>query len=157
VTVRHWSAGTPRSAAFSERIAVIERKTGAVVSALGEQGGGIGMKERFGTHTRFFGPRSPRAMGTYVNDWEIIGTAQYRERWLSARVKDPETTTELYYDKSTGILVGRRLAGVGYAITEWLVRAPEIPSMVNLPGPNQTFLDEEPAQPTEEEVPFEGR
>jgi hypothetical protein len=100
-------------------VALMDAKSGAVVRGDGEEGG-INLHERAGRHTRFFGPKSGSINSAYVNDWPVRGETRFKGTWNCWLVIDPETTAELYYDKTTGVLVGRKFAGVGHTVTEWL-------------------------------------
>jgi hypothetical protein len=97
----------------------MDAKSGAVVRGDGEEGG-LNLRERAGRHTRFFGPKSGSLNSAYVNDWPVRGETRFKDTWNCWLVIDPETTAELYYDKATGVLVGRKFASIGYTVTEWL-------------------------------------
>src|SRR5262245_58222708 len=100
-------------------VGVMDAKSGAILRGDGEEGG-FELRERAGRHTRFFGPKSGSLNSAYVNDWPVRGETRFKDTWNCWLVVDPESTSELYYDKTTGVLVGRKFAGVGYTVTEWL-------------------------------------
>jgi hypothetical protein len=99
--------------------AVMDAKSGAVSRGDGEETG-FGLREMPGRHTRFFGPRRASVNSSYVNEWPVRAETRFKDTWDCWVVVDPETTAELYYDKATGVLVGRRFSGIGYTVTEWL-------------------------------------
>ncbi len=119
VTAEYARAGDWGVSRTKGAVALMDAKSGAVVRGDGEEGG-LNQRERAGRHTRFFGPKSGSLNSAYVNEWPVRGETRFKDTWNCWLVIDPETTAELYYDKATGVLVGRKFAGVGYTITEWL-------------------------------------
>ncbi len=124
-------------------VGVVDRKNGVLLRGDGEESG-IGLHEKQGRHSRFWGPKRGSLNATYLNDWSIRGDLLYKGRWHAWRVIEPETSAELYYDKTTGVLVGRKITGVGFTVTEWLTSAKGLAGLANCPPPNRSF--EEPAE-----------
>jgi len=127
-------------------VGVLDLTSGIVLRADGEEAG-IRLAEKAGRHTRFFGPRRGSTNSTYLNDWSVRGDLRFRKTWDAWRVVDPDTSTELYYDKATGVLVGRKFVGVGFTVTEWLTEAPGVTGIGRCPPANRSFEIREPAEP----------
>jgi hypothetical protein len=119
-------------------VGLLDLKSGTLLRADGEEAG-IRLAEQSGRHTRFFGPKRSSTNSTYLNDWSVRSEARFRETWVTWRVIDPETSTELYYDKATGVLVGRKFVGVGFTVTEWLTAVQGVAGIGNCPPANRTF------------------
>ena len=104
---------------------------------------GIAQREPMGSHTRFFGPRSCNMNGTYLNDWVVRAEQRWQGHWSAWKVVDQGASADLFYDKATGVLVGRLNAGLGFKVTEWLTDAKGVAGLTSFPAPNRTFPEEE--------------
>lgn len=118
--------------------AVLDAKSGAVVHGDGEETA-FDLHELTGRHTRFFGPRKASVNSSYVNEWPVRAETRFKDTWNCWVVVEPATTAELYYDKASGILVGRKFSGIGYSITEWLSGATGLKRPITTLRANRVF------------------
>lgn len=94
--------------------------------------------QQAGFHTWFFGPTGNPG-GSYVNGWSVVGAGEYQGTWDTTRVHHPESTDILYYDRETGVLVGREYRGIGSRMDEWLVDVKGVPGLEAGPPPRHSF------------------
>ena len=154
VTAEYARASDGGVAKFKGTVSLMDAKSGAVLRGDGEEGG-FDLRERAGTHTRFFGPKKGSLNSSYVNDWPVRGETRFKGTWDCWLVVDPETTAELYYDKATGVLVGRKFSGIGYTVTEWLSGASGLKRPLTAVPPNRNF-DETPDRGGDEYGGYDG-
>jgi hypothetical protein len=152
VTAAYRHAGDLGITSSRGTVGVVDLKSGAVVRADGEEAG-IRLEEKAGRHTRFYGPKRGSTNSTYLNDWQVRGETRFRGAWDTWRVVDPDTSTELYYDKATGMLVGRKFSGVGFTVTEWLTEAKGVAGIGRCPPANRSFEIPEPKRRSDEQEP----
>lgn len=100
-----------------------------------------------GIHNWFYGPKDVDEGDDFVNGWEVRSEVVYRDTWDAVRVHDPVSTTDFYYDRRTGVLVGRVFKGVGFSISEYLVSAQGVPGLRNGPPSPMDLGTVEPSAP----------
>jgi hypothetical protein len=125
-------------------VALMDARSG-VLSRGEPEAGGFDLHEMPSLHTRFFGPKRASLNSSYVNEWPVRAELRFKDKWDCWVVVHPETTAELYYDKASGVLVGRKFAGIGFTVTEWLSGATGLKKPLATLPPNRNF-DDKPAQ-----------
>lgn len=125
----------------SDDVGVFDPASGAWLSAprMGDGGGTI---EGYpAEHVPFYGPKRASVGSTFVDDWPVRANVRWQDAWQAWKVTHPRTTAELYFDAASGVLVGRRMGGVGFVSTQWLVAAQNVPGVTPGPAPTYDFGD----------------
>jgi hypothetical protein len=136
------SSERPEFCSPGEELGVMNPATGRFVSVGPAWGDGTSFAGRVDEHVAFFGPKKASVGSAYLNDWAVRGSERWCDAWSAWRVQYTDETrasADYYYDARTGILVGRKFAGVGFKVTTWLVAARDVAGAVPGPRPSYDF------------------
>lgn len=124
---------------MTEEVGTFDPATGLWTEAmrLGNDGGTI--EGAPGEHVPFYGPKRSAVGSTFVDDWVVRESVRWQGAWTSWKLIHPRTTAEFYFDSNTGLLVGRRMPGIGWTSTSWLVGAQNVPGARPGPAPPYDF------------------
>ncbi len=131
-------AGADTADVLTEDVGIFDPDDGIWISASRSTFSDMRLPAREGDQVPFYGPRNGVVGRSYINTWMVRGEQRWQDSWDTYRVLDDDST-ECYYDSETGVLVGRRFAGIGYEITEWLTDHSRVRNIDECPPPNRTF------------------
>lgn len=136
-----WPAGATKEGTYVEEVGVFDpgrgRWTAGEPSFLVDER----VSAKIGQQVPFYGPKNSSVGRSHINDWMVRGEQQYRDHWTVWRVID-DWSVEHFYDKKTGILVGRRWVGIGVETLEWLTHHENLRVRMAPPPPaNRAFTE----------------